>query len=145
MALQKASKRGMSVKKTKRSRDYTSMKAVGVKPIDETFKVAIAPLREGTDLRDNVQVAFASFKEACGLAPISNVKQCIRLLATRIANSGDHATLNYVMRGEVSSVYLQTFGEKVVGVRVILESPCLYVCLSICLVCVSGLCPEDVF
>ena len=90
------------MKKTKRSRDYTSMKAVGVKPIDETFKVAIAPLREGTDLRDNVQVAFAGFKEACGLAPISNIKQCIRLLATRIANSGDHATLNYVMRGEVS-------------------------------------------
>ena len=143
--MQKASKRGMSVKKTKRSRDYTSMKAVGVKPIDETFKVAIAPLREGTDLRDSVQFAFASFKEACGLAPISNIKQCIRLLATRIANSGDHATLNYVMRGEVSSVYLQTFGEKVVGVRVILESPCLSLCLSICLVCVSGLCPEDVF
>ncbi|KAL8614071.1 hypothetical protein ACOMHN_026288 [Nucella lapillus] len=96
----KASKRGMSVKKIKRSRDYTSMKALGVKPVDETFKVAIAPLREGTDLRDNVQIAFASFKEACGLAPISNIKQCIRLLATRIANSGDHATLNYVMRGE---------------------------------------------
>ena len=143
--MQKASKRGMSVKKTKRSRDYTSMKAVGVKPIDETFKVAIAPLREGTDLRDSVQVAFASFKEACGLAPISNIKQCIRLLATRIANSGDHATLNYVMHGEVSSVYLCTFSEKVVGVRVLLESPCLSVCLSICLVCVSGLCPEDVF
>ncbi|KAK7099199.1 hypothetical protein V1264_003379 [Littorina saxatilis] len=96
----KASKRGMSVKKIKRSKDYTSMKAVGVKSIDETFKVAITPLREGTDLRENVQVAFATFKEACGLAPISNIKQCIRLLSTRIANSGDHATLNYVMRGE---------------------------------------------
>ena len=82
------------------------MKAVGVKPIDETFKVAITPLREGTDLRDNVQVAFAGFKEACGLAPISNIKQCIRLLSTRIANSGDHATLNYVMRGEVSPIFV---------------------------------------
>lgn len=37
--LQKAHKRGMSVKKTKRKRDYTSMKAIGVKSIDETFKV----------------------------------------------------------------------------------------------------------
>jgi len=38
---QKAHKRGMSVKKTKRKRDYTSMKAIGVKSIDETFKVKI--------------------------------------------------------------------------------------------------------
>ena len=37
--LQKAHKRGLSVKKTKRKRDYTSMKSVGVKSIDETFKV----------------------------------------------------------------------------------------------------------
>nr|KAG5699416.1 hypothetical protein BaRGS_016262 [Batillaria attramentaria] len=96
-----AYRRGMSVKKIKRSRDYTSMKSMGAKAIDETFKVAISPLREGTDLRDNVQVALANFKEACGLAPISNIKQCIRLLATRIANSGDAATLNYVMRGEL--------------------------------------------
>lgn len=29
----------MSVKKTKRKRDYPSMKSVGVKSIDETFKV----------------------------------------------------------------------------------------------------------
>ncbi|XP_060556124.1 inactive phospholipase C-like protein 2 [Ruditapes philippinarum] len=49
----KGHKRGMSVKKTKRKRDYTSMKAIGVKSIDETFKVAIQPLRDGTDLRDN--------------------------------------------------------------------------------------------
>ena len=36
---QKAHKRGLSVKKTKRKRDYTSMKSIGVKSIDETFKV----------------------------------------------------------------------------------------------------------
>lgn len=91
----------MSVKKIKRSRDYASMKTVGVKSIDETFRVATTPLREGADLRDGVLVALANFKEACGLSAISNIKQCIRLLSTRIANSGDHATLNYVMHGEV--------------------------------------------
>ncbi|PVD33909.1 hypothetical protein C0Q70_05171 [Pomacea canaliculata] len=96
----KAYRRGMSVKKIKRSRDYASMKTVGVKSIDETFRVATTPLREGADLRDGVLVALANFKEACGLSAISNIKQCIRLLSTRIANSGDHATLNYVMHGE---------------------------------------------
>jgi hypothetical protein len=29
----------MSVKKTKKKKDYTSMKSVGVKSVDETFKV----------------------------------------------------------------------------------------------------------
>ncbi|ESO87010.1 hypothetical protein LOTGIDRAFT_51557, partial [Lottia gigantea] len=93
-------KRGMSVKKTKRSRDYTSMKSIGVKAIDETFKIAIQPLRDGTDLRDDVQISLAAFKETCGLAPIANIKQCIRLLATRIANCGEQSSLTYVMKGE---------------------------------------------
>ncbi|XP_055957983.1 inactive phospholipase C-like protein 2 isoform X2 [Patella vulgata] len=95
-----AYKRGMSVKKTKRSRDYTSMKNIGVKAIDETFKAAVQPLRDGTDLRDDVQISLAAFKETCGLAPIANIKQCIRLLATRIANTGEQSSLTYVMKGE---------------------------------------------
>ncbi|WAR03454.1 PLCL2-like protein, partial [Mya arenaria] len=96
----KAHKRGMSVKKTKRKRDYASMKAVGVKSIDETFKIAIQPLRDGTDLRDNVQTALADFKEMCGLSPIANLKQCIRLLNTRVSSSSEQGVLNLYMQGE---------------------------------------------
>ncbi|KAL4224626.1 Inactive phospholipase C-like protein 2 [Mactra antiquata] len=96
----KAHKRGMSVKKTKRKRDYTSMKAIGVKSIDETFKVSIQPLRDGTDLRDNVQTALAEFKETCGLSPIANIKQCIRLLGTRVSNTTETGSLNFQMDGE---------------------------------------------
>ncbi|XP_046546164.1 LOW QUALITY PROTEIN: inactive phospholipase C-like protein 2 [Haliotis rubra] len=99
-------KRGLSVKKTKRYRDYTSMKSVGGKNIDETFKVAIQPLRDGTDLRDNVQLALSGFKETCGLPPIANIKQCIRLLSTRITNSGEQS-LTYVMKGEYPSLEAQ--------------------------------------
>ncbi|XP_041365135.1 inactive phospholipase C-like protein 2 isoform X2 [Gigantopelta aegis] len=101
-----SSKRGLS-KKTKRSRDYTSMKSIGVKSIDETFKVAIQPLREGTDLRDNVQFALSNFKEKCGLSPIANIKQCIRLLATRIHHTVEHVTLTYIMRGDYPSLEAQ--------------------------------------
>ncbi|GFO50682.1 phosphoinositide phospholipase c [Plakobranchus ocellatus] len=104
----KVNKRGLSVKKTRRSRDYTSMKSVGVKSIDETFKMAIQPLREGTDLRDNVQLALATFKDSCCLAPIANLKQCIRLLSSRISTSAEHVSLSYVMRGEYP--YLEAQG-----------------------------------
>ncbi|KAJ8299405.1 hypothetical protein KUTeg_023465 [Tegillarca granosa] len=103
----KAHKRGMSVKKTKRKRDYPSMKSVGVKSIDETFKVAIQPLRDATDLRDGVQIALAEFKETCGLSPIANIKQCIRLLATRVANSSENASLNLSMKGDYPSLEAQ--------------------------------------
>ncbi|NP_001191617.1 phospholipase C [Aplysia californica] len=100
-------KRGLSVKKTRRSRDYTSMKSVGVKSIDETFKMAIQPLREGTDLRDNVQLSLATFKDSCCLAPIANLKQCIRLLSSRIANSGESVSLSYSMRGDYPYIEAQ--------------------------------------
>ncbi|KAL5007407.1 hypothetical protein ScPMuIL_016213 [Solemya velum] len=93
-------KRGLSVKKYKKKKDYTSMKSVGIKSIDETFKVAIQPLRDGTDLRDNVQIALANFKEICGLSPIANIKQCIRLLASRVAILGDQCTLIFIYKEE---------------------------------------------
>ncbi|XP_015761083.1 PREDICTED: inactive phospholipase C-like protein 1 [Acropora digitifera] len=41
---------------------YTSMKSVGVKAVDDTFKVAIQPLRDGTDLRENVQTSLGNFR-----------------------------------------------------------------------------------
>ena len=62
------------------------------------------PLRDGTDLRDNVQVALAAFKENCGLAPIANLKQCIRMLASRIATSCQGVTLQLVMKAEVGEI-----------------------------------------
>jgi len=67
------------------------------------FQTAIQPLRDGTDLRDNVQTALADFKETCGLSPIANIKQCIRLLSTRISSSSEQGSLNLYMNGEVSS------------------------------------------
>lgn len=70
-------------------------------------QIAIQPLRDGTDLRDNVQTALAEFKETCGLSPIANIKQCIRLLATRVSSSSDQGTLNLYMNGEVRYDYLR--------------------------------------
>lgn len=76
------------------------MKTVGVKAVDETFKMAIQPLRDGTDLRENVQASLANFKEICGLAPRSNLKQCIRMLSSRIDTGIEPINLNLVMKDE---------------------------------------------
>lgn len=92
--------RKASLRKSKKAREYTSMKTVGVKAVDDTFKLAIQPLREGTDLRENVQTALGNFREICGVAPRSNLKQCIRLLTSRLESTSEFIALNLVMKDE---------------------------------------------
>ncbi len=59
-------------------------------------------LRDGTDLRDNVQISLAMFREHCGLAPIANLKQCIRILVTRLSTSSETASLRLSVKEDVS-------------------------------------------
>ncbi|XP_030061627.1 inactive phospholipase C-like protein 2 [Microcaecilia unicolor] len=80
----KPHKRGLSVRKGKKSRDYASLRTLWIKTIDEVFKNAIQPIREATDLRENMQNALVSFKELCGLSPVANIMQCILALSTRL-------------------------------------------------------------
>ncbi|XP_055747473.1 inactive phospholipase C-like protein 2 [Salvelinus fontinalis] len=83
----KAHKRGLSVRKGKKAREYTSSKTTGIKVVDELFRASTQPLREATDLRENVQNAMVSFKELCGLTPAANMKQCILTVSTWLMNS----------------------------------------------------------
>lgn len=52
----KAHKRGLSVRKGRKAREYTTTKTTGIKVVDELFRASTQPLREATDLRENVQV-----------------------------------------------------------------------------------------
>ncbi|KAK2155784.1 hypothetical protein LSH36_231g00005 [Paralvinella palmiformis] len=103
----KASRRGMSVKRQRKQKDYTSMKTTGIKNVDETFKAATQPLRDGLDLRENVQIAMATFQQNCGLGPIANMKQCVRTLVSRIQNSCDNVTLQLSMRSNLPYIEAQ--------------------------------------
>lgn len=86
-----------SLKRSKKGRDYTRLRTVGVPAVDETFKTAIQPIRDGTDLRENVQNALGALKETCGVAPRSNIKQCLRLLASRLEASSQTVNLTLTM------------------------------------------------
>ncbi|TMS15031.1 Inactive phospholipase C-like protein 2 [Larimichthys crocea] len=83
----KAHKRGLSVRKGRKAREYTTTKTTGIKVVDELFRASTQPLREATDLRENVQNAMVSFKELCGLTPAANMKQCILTVSTWLMNS----------------------------------------------------------
>uniref|UniRef100_A0A3Q3XHN6 Phosphoinositide phospholipase C n=1 Tax=Mola mola TaxID=94237 RepID=A0A3Q3XHN6_MOLML len=80
----KPHKRGLSVRKGKRNREYASMRVLLIKAVDDVFRTALLPLREATDLRENMQNAIVSFKELCGLSAVANLKQCILALSPRL-------------------------------------------------------------
>uniref|UniRef100_A0A0L8FX49 Phosphoinositide phospholipase C n=2 Tax=Octopus bimaculoides TaxID=37653 RepID=A0A0L8FX49_OCTBM len=89
----KGSKRGLKSSRTHKQ-ESISVKNTGIKCIDETFKSAVGPLKEGLELRDSVHNALMSFKDICGLQPIANIKQGVRLLASRVINtSGDQFSM----------------------------------------------------
>lgn len=49
-------KRGLSMRKARRGRDYAALRDLGIKEVDEVFKMAGPQLKEATDLRENMQV-----------------------------------------------------------------------------------------
>uniref|UniRef100_W5M8U3 Phosphoinositide phospholipase C n=1 Tax=Lepisosteus oculatus TaxID=7918 RepID=W5M8U3_LEPOC len=80
----KAQRRGLSVRRARRSREHVSLRHTGIRPLDEAFRPAATPLRESPSLCVCVQNATLCFKELCGLPPASNLKQCIQSLAPRL-------------------------------------------------------------
>lgn len=68
------------------------------------YQNATQPLKDCTDLRDDVHIALAEFKETCGLSSIANVKQCIRLLATRVSNAAEQSSLTVTLNEEVIEI-----------------------------------------
>ncbi|KAL4629691.1 inactive phospholipase C-like protein 2 isoform X1 [Arapaima gigas] len=89
----KPHKRGLSVRKAKRCREYVTMRLLVIKAVDEVFKTAMQPLREATDLRENMQTAIVPFKELCGLPAMANLMQCILALSTRLLGIDDNPLL----------------------------------------------------
>ncbi|KAM6904023.1 inactive phospholipase C-like protein 2 [Lycodopsis pacificus] len=81
----KPHKRGMSVRKARKGRDYTALRDLGVRAVDEVFKMAAPPLREATDLRENMQNSVAVFRELCGVSAVANLMQCVLALGSRVS------------------------------------------------------------
>uniref|UniRef100_F7E2P1 Phosphoinositide phospholipase C n=1 Tax=Monodelphis domestica TaxID=13616 RepID=F7E2P1_MONDO len=104
----KTPKRSLSVRIGKKVREYTMLRNVGLKTIDDIFKIAVHPLREAMDVRENMQNAIVSVKELCGLPPIASLKQCMLTLSSRLINSDDSPSVSLVMRDNFP--YLEPLG-----------------------------------
>ncbi|XP_051577057.1 inactive phospholipase C-like protein 2 [Myxocyprinus asiaticus] len=103
----KPHKRGLSVRKSKRGREYATMRILLIKSVDEVFKTAAQPLREATDLRENMQNAIVPFKELCGLSAVANLKQCILALSPRLIGPDNSPVLLFNLKDQYPTMEAQ--------------------------------------
>ncbi|VDN53685.1 unnamed protein product, partial [Dracunculus medinensis] len=79
----KPKKRGMSVKR-KSQRINTGMKLIGVKSIDDLFKIAALPLADSIQMRSKLEATMINWQEDCGIGPTGTVRQGLRVMHTRM-------------------------------------------------------------
>ncbi|KAM6958877.1 inactive phospholipase C-like protein 2 [Aplochiton taeniatus] len=96
----KPHKRGLSVRKARRGRDYTALRDLGVRAIDEVFKMADPALREATDLRENMQNSVVLFRELCGVSAVANMMQCVLALSSWVAGPDGAPLLLFQLRDQ---------------------------------------------
>uniref|UniRef100_A0A3Q3KM49 Phosphoinositide phospholipase C n=1 Tax=Monopterus albus TaxID=43700 RepID=A0A3Q3KM49_MONAL len=95
----KPHKRGLSVRKARKGRDYTALRDLGVRVVDEVFKMAAPLLREATDLRENMQVKkIEVFRELCGMSAVANLMQCVLALSSRVSGPDEMPILLFDLR-----------------------------------------------
>lgn len=94
----KPHKRGLSVRKARKGRDYTALRDLGIRAVDEVFKMAAPLLREATDLRENMQNSVAVFRELCGVSAVANLMQCVLALSSRVSGPDGTPLLLFDLR-----------------------------------------------
>ena len=72
--------------------------------IDDVFKEPAPTLRQCVALRAAVDAALTTFKVECGVPESSNIKQCVRALASRVHMASDGAMLQLHFRDDVRPV-----------------------------------------
>uniref|UniRef100_A0A8P4K791 Phosphoinositide phospholipase C n=1 Tax=Dicentrarchus labrax TaxID=13489 RepID=A0A8P4K791_DICLA len=94
----KPHKRGLSVRKARKGRNYPALRDLGVRAVDDVFKMAAPLLREATDLKENMQNSVAVFRELCGVSVVANLMQCVLALGSRVSGPDGAPLLLFDLR-----------------------------------------------
>lgn len=70
--------------KRKTNRVQTGMKAIGIKSVDDLFKLAMSPLVDSIEMRTQMETCLVEWQEQCGLGPAGTIRQGIRLIHSRV-------------------------------------------------------------
>ncbi|KAJ0003603.1 hypothetical protein NQD34_008701 [Periophthalmus magnuspinnatus] len=96
----KPHKRGLSVRKARKGREYTALRDLGLRPVDEAFKMAAPLLREATDLRENMQNSIGLFRELCGVSAVASLMQCVLALSSTVSGPDGAPLLLFDLRDQ---------------------------------------------
>ncbi|KAM9418556.1 inactive phospholipase C-like protein 2 [Salvelinus alpinus] len=103
----KSHKRGLSVRKARRGREYAALRDLGVKALDDVFKMAAPSLKEATDMRENMQNSVAVFRDLCGVSAVANLMQCVLALGARVAGADGAPLLLFELKEQYPSMESQ--------------------------------------
>lgn len=101
-------RKGPALKRSRSKRSYVETRQTGIRVVDDLLKTSAQPIRDGTDLRDDVRVSLSGLMEACHLPQTSSVKQCLRSLHTRLQQC-DGASLSVSIHDNVRVDFLSLF------------------------------------
>uniref|UniRef100_A0AAV2KP61 Phosphoinositide phospholipase C n=1 Tax=Knipowitschia caucasica TaxID=637954 RepID=A0AAV2KP61_KNICA len=94
----KPHKRGLSVRKARKGREYTALRDLGLRPVDDIFKMATPLLRDATDLRENMQNSIGLFRELCGVSAVASLMQCVIALRSTVSGPDGAPVLLFDLR-----------------------------------------------
>uniref|UniRef100_A0A8C7PWV5 Phosphoinositide phospholipase C n=1 Tax=Oncorhynchus mykiss TaxID=8022 RepID=A0A8C7PWV5_ONCMY len=103
----KSHKRGLSVRKARRGREYAALRDLGVKALDDVFKMAAPSLKEATDMRENMQNSVAVFRDLCGVSAVANLMQCVLALGARVSGADGAPLLLFELKEQYPSMESQ--------------------------------------
>lgn len=78
--------------KRKTNRVQTGMKNIGIKSVDDLFKLAMSPLVDSIEMRTLMETCLVEWQEQCGLGPAGTIRQGIRLIHSRV-----HGNSNFII------------------------------------------------
>lgn len=74
--------------------------------IDDLFKSVVQPLETAFEYRHSVEQSLCELNEMCGLPDISNVKQCVRKIASRLQKANLVGAVTIRNQSDVSIFHL---------------------------------------
>ncbi|GAB6030651.1 Inactive phospholipase C-like protein 2 [Chamberlinius hualienensis] len=75
---------------------HSDIRGVGIKAIDDILRSVSPSIIEAEIMRNVTEMAMNDLREELGLVETANIKQCLRILITRVATSSDNITINIV-------------------------------------------------
>ena len=82
-----SSKQKLRRKRSWSTKQYSDMRSVSLKPVDDNFKIASTLINQSLQIRKDVEKAVIDLCDECSLPESANIAQCLRVITLRLAST----------------------------------------------------------